>query len=127
MKPIKHPLLSEFSVSKTGAVVSKTGKIMQPRMHPTGYLMVALSERSYFVHKLVAMTYIVNPLLKERVMHLDGVKINNSVDNLFYANSNSFDELKIKYLYSCGNTVDRIAKGFNLSKVRVYQIVKEIC
>jgi hypothetical protein len=124
MKPIKHENLSHFRISETGAIVSSKGKLMQTRMHPSGYLVVGLDGKVYFVHKLVAMTYIPNPLAKDRVMHFDGNKINNYVDNLFYADSNNFKELQIRYLYGCGNSIERIAKVYELSNIRIYKMVK---
>ena len=124
MKPINHPLINDYYITRTGAVVNSQGNVIQPRLHATGYIIVSVNQRLYFVHKLVAATYLANPLNKERVLHFDGNKLNNLVDNLFYADETSFDKLKIRYLHKCGNSVERIAKVFNLSKVRVYQIVK---
>jgi len=138
MKPINHPLINDYYITRTGAVVSSQGNVMQPRLHATGYIIVSVNQRLYFVHKLVAATYLQLPKAlqndggnlnssnssKLKVLHFDGNKLNNLVDNLFYADDTSFDKLKIRYLHKCGNSVERIAKVFNLSKVRVYQIVK---
>jgi hypothetical protein len=140
MKPINHPLINDYYITRTGAVVSSQGNVMQPRLHATGYIIVSVNQRLYFVHKLVAATYLQLPKSlqndggnlnsssgsKLKVLHFDGNKLNNLVDNLFYADETSFDKLKIRYLHKCGNSVERIAKVFNLSKVRVYQIVKNI-
>lgn len=140
MKPINHPLINDYYITRTGAVVSSQGNVMQPRLHATGYIIVSVNQRLYFVHKLVAATYLQLPKAlqndggnsnsfsggKLKVLHFDGNKLNNLVDNLFYADDTSFDKLKIRYLHKCGNSVERIAKAFNLSKVRVYQIVKPL-
>jgi hypothetical protein len=156
MKPINHPLINDYYITRTGAVVSSQGNVMQPRLHATGYIIVSVNQRLYFVHKLVAATYLQLPKAlqndggnsnsssgsnsnsssgsklnssngsKLKVLHFDGNKLNNLVDNLFYADDTSFDKLKIRYLHKCGNSVERIAKVFNLSKVRVYQIVKPL-
>lgn len=123
-KPINIPELSHYRISNTGAVMSPKGKILKNQVHHTGYLMVSIEKRLYFNHKLVAITYLPNPLGMERVLHFDGAKVNNHVDNLFYADANSFRDLQIRYLYRCGNEVDRIAKVFELGRLRVYQIVK---
>lgn len=51
-----------------------------------GYLKVGLSKdnkkKSYFIHRLVAETYISNPNNLPQVNHIDEIKQNNNVNNL---------------------------------------------
>ena len=51
-----------------------------------GYVFVTLNKngkpKNYKVHRLVAKTFIPNPLNKAEVNHIDGNKLNNCVDNL---------------------------------------------
>lgn len=50
-----------------------------------GYIKVSLNSKHYSLHRIVAMTYILNPENKRTVNHKDGDKTNNCVDNLEWA------------------------------------------
>lgn len=60
--------------------------ILKPKIHENGLLSVLLNKagykRRYFVHDLLAMTFIDNPNGYTRVRHKDGNRSNNSMDNL---------------------------------------------
>jgi hypothetical protein len=72
--------------SDTKTPVRIYGKLMKPRLHRCGYLVIELSfnneKERYFVHRLVAMCFIPNPDNKPQVNHKDGNKSNNIVSNL---------------------------------------------
>ena len=84
-----------FAVSCSGEVLGRSGKILSLRNNGRGYKSVnALTEegskkyRNYYVHRLVAETWISNPdpdNLKE-VNHIDGNKSNNHMSNLEWVN-----------------------------------------
>ena len=57
-------------------------RILAPREHTGGYLRVQLSRKDFYIHRLVAETFIPNPENKPMVNHKDGNKHNNCVDNL---------------------------------------------
>lgn len=57
-------------------------KILAPRKHTGGYLRVQLSRKDFYIHRLVAETFIPNPENKTQVNHIDGNKHNNRVENL---------------------------------------------
>lgn len=83
------PLSSDYMVSSTGRILSyKRGdwRELQPYLGANGYLYVNLridmQTIRYYIHRLVAETYIPNPYDKRVVNHIDGDKLNNSVDNL---------------------------------------------
>lgn len=76
-----------YKVSNTGKVYSlDKSKVMKPWVINSGYYCIGLSNREIskrkLVHRLVALTFIENPLNKEQVNHIDGNKLNNNVDNL---------------------------------------------
>ena len=77
------------SLRKNGRPDNRKGKVLKPKVDRYGYEVVTLSKngkrKSYPVHRLVAMAFIDNPLQKETVNHIDGNKLNNSVENLEWA------------------------------------------
>ena len=58
------------------------GKILSPKTKTNGYLELSLSDRSRYVHRLVAETWIAAIPPKFTINHIDGVKSNNNVNNL---------------------------------------------
>ena len=77
-----------YEVSSLGRVMNvKTGRILKPGIHkPNNYLIVRLCNdkgiKSFFVHRLVAEAFILNPENLKTVDHIDSNKLNNNVDNL---------------------------------------------
>lgn len=78
------------SANQYGAVYTRKrkGKILKPFIDGKGnYLQVTFytegtNKRNYLVHRLVAQEFIPNPDNKLEVNHIDGNKLNNSIDNL---------------------------------------------
>jgi len=50
-----------------------------------GYYIVHINGKIYYVHRLLAMTYIENPENKKEIDHIDGNPSNNNLDNLRWA------------------------------------------
>jgi hypothetical protein len=74
-------------------------KILAQNYSEQGYLTVGHGGHRLKVHRLVAMAYLPNPESKGAVNHKDGVKDNNTVENLEWATrseniKHSFDVLK---------------------------------
>lgn len=78
--------LDHKTIRKNGRLDNRMGRILKPSMNKYGYLQVILTRngirKTYTVHQLVAKTFIVNPLKKPTVNHVDGNKLNNDVSNL---------------------------------------------
>ena len=62
------------------------GKILSTRTNNSGYVKVDLTknknQRTFFVHRLVAETFIPNLKKLPQINHKDGNKLNNNADNL---------------------------------------------
>lgn len=69
-----------------GGIRKQKEKILKPNIDKDGYFRVALTtnkkRKDYYVHRLVAQTFIKNTNNKNQVNHKDGNKQNNSIDNL---------------------------------------------
>jgi hypothetical protein len=74
------------SLDRFDGVHDRQGTIIKPTLKQNGYLQVGLRKhraRKWFgVHRLVAIHFIENPDNKPQVNHIDGNKLNNTVENL---------------------------------------------
>jgi len=78
------PGFNDYMVNTKGVIINrKTRKRLSPNDNGCGYLQVQFKNRkNYFVHRLVAQTFIPNYDNKPCVDHIDGNKKNNHVNNL---------------------------------------------
>lgn len=80
--------LDRISRNRYGEYIRK-GKLLTPNRTADGYLEVGIwdgeTSRNKSIHRLVAMTFISNPLNSLEVNHKDGNKENNTIDNLEWA------------------------------------------
>lgn len=82
----------KYQISNLGNVKAldykrtKKEKILKPRINSTGYMVVNLYKNAKFktfkIHRLIAQAFIINPENKPCINHIDGNKLNNSIDNL---------------------------------------------
>lgn len=93
LQQLKTPLtfypLKDFPnylISKEGIVLSLiTNRLMKQHVQQSGYYAVSIktdTSNFQFVHRLLATTFIPNPDNLPEVNHIDGNKLNNSLDNL---------------------------------------------
>jgi NUMOD4 motif/HNH endonuclease len=69
--------------------------ILKQKINRGGYCYITiygLKKKSYRIHRLVALSFIPNPLNKTSVNHKDGVKINNHVSNLEWVTTKENNE-----------------------------------
>lgn len=98
----------EYMISDTGAVHSiRRNLILKPKIDRYGYPAVLLTKpgvRKYTtVHRLVAETFIPNPLHKHTVNHKDENKLNNNASNLEW--------MTVRENCSYGTRTQRMAKS----------------
>ena len=90
-KLIINNKVTDYDIDTQGRIYShKTNKFLTGTIYNTGYQMVRLTingaKKGYAVHRLVAETFIPNPNNLPIVNHIDGNKLNNTIDNLEWVN-----------------------------------------
>ncbi len=139
IKPIKD--FENYGVSNKGYVYKnlkyglleinyKTHRI-KPYKSPSGYLFVRLSNKgktkTAYIHKLVAEHFLDFKKDKMKVVHIDGDKENNSVENLKIVPRLTKETLKDKILElkNQGKTIEEISKILNISIPYIYSLLKD--
>lgn len=73
-------------IFRNGRIMSYKDKLLKPSINQKGYARVWLysnfNRKQFFVHTLVAITFIDNPHNYNQINHKDGNKLNNTIDNL---------------------------------------------
>ncbi len=113
-----------YEVSSKGQI-SNYRKILSPFVNNSGYLVIDLkvngSRSKKLVHRLVAETFLGNPLNKKEVNHKDGNKLNNSIENLEWVTSSENKKhalqtgLKIYNIPTKGKKLGKASKYHNVS------------
>lgn len=107
-----------YEISNLGKVKNiNTKKILRSYKRKDGYLKIELtkekSNKTFYIHRLVAQTFILNPNNLFFVNHKDEDKTNNCVDNLEWCTQ--------KYNNKYGTRGKRIANSLNI-KVNQYDL-----
>lgn len=107
-----------YEVADNGMVKNKkTGRILKPATDKYGYFYYVLcvkgERKTVKAHRLVALTFIPNPLDKPTVNHKNGVRTDNRVKNLEWATykEQSNDPLTYHNLYNASLKRDFKAMG----------------
>ena len=139
IKPIKN--FENYGVSNKGYVYKnlkyglleinyKTHRI-KPHKSPSGYLFVRLSNKgktkTAYIHKLVAEYFLDFKKDKMKIVHIDGNKENNSVENLKLIPKLTKTVLKDKVLElrSKGKTIEEISRVLDISTSYIYSFLKD--
>lgn len=81
-----------YAATEDGQIWSyRSKKFLKPSVNHCGYPQVILSKdnnkKCYFLHKLIALTYIPNPTGLPEVNHKSEIKTDNSISNLEWCDS----------------------------------------
>jgi hypothetical protein len=108
----------EYFVSNLGRFKNSFGKIMNNyKVNDNGYIRVYIQNKTYALHRLVALTFIENLETKEQVNHIDGNKLNNAVTNLEW-NTCSENNLH-KFKIGLGNNFTRKITQYDLQMNKI--------
>jgi hypothetical protein len=133
------PFNEMYSVTEDGKVINnKRNKEKKACIDKHGYLKVGLNDQNkkYFVHRLVALTYIENPDNKETVNHKDGNKLNNHISNLEWMtnkenlkhayNNNLTKGIPVKCTKTgkTWNSISQAAKENNINPGHLYNMLQ---
>lgn len=89
-----------WHVSSHGRCCDTRGRISQGYLHGSGYLRINILNHMYYVHRVVAISFLGTPSEQAwQVHHRDGNPANNRVDNLEYVTA------KQNIRYSHANTI----------------------
>lgn len=84
---LKNKGITAYMFSDESGISNSTlSRILKNRKDGTGYFSVNLSvgctTKTYSIHRLVANHFIENPHNKKQVNHINGIKIDNRIENL---------------------------------------------
>lgn len=113
-----------YYISNEGKIKNKKCYIRKFQTDKSGYYRVSFRNKErktkqFFVHRLVAITFIENPLNKPQVNHKDLDKKNNNVENLEWCNNS--ENIKHAYL---NNILCQKGSKNNSSKLKEKQVIE---
>lgn len=116
-----------FAVDIEGNVCNiTTGNSCKPQLTPDGYLRVTTKykgkSRNAVVHRLLAIAFIPNPNQLPQVNHIDGIKTNNSIDNLEWCTNQDNSD----HANSSGLRDSMLGEGSHFN-VHSEDIIKTVC
>ena len=82
-------------INKNGIIYNNNIKREYIYSEKSGYKKVNIDKKQKHVHRLVALAYIPNPENKPCVMHKDGDKLNNNIDNLEWSTNSEIRQNSI--------------------------------
>ena len=116
----------KYFVSNLGRFKNSSGTIMNNyKVNDNGYIRVYIYNKTYALHRLIALAFIENPENKEQVNHIDGNKLNNSVINLEFV-TNQENQIH-KFQNGLGNNFTRKITQYDLqmNKIKDFNSIVE--
>lgn len=119
--------LDKFIKGKANSTVLRKGKLLKKSIDKDGYLIIGLTNelglKTKKVHRLVCEAFILNPLNKLQVNHINGIKNDNRLENLEWCTQSENEKHSFRVL---GKQVNNgIKSNFcKLTEIEVLQIRK---
>ena len=116
----------KYYVSNLGRFKNSFETIMENyKINENGYIRVSIYNRTFVLHRLVALTFLENPHNKQQVNHIDGNKLNNSVSNLEFV-TNQENQIH-KYKSGLGNNFTRkiVQYDLEMNKIKEFNSIVE--
>jgi len=114
----------EYFVSNLGRFKNSCGVIMDNyKINDNGYIRVYIFNKTFALHRLIALAFIDNPVKKEQVNHINGNKLNNKIENLEWV-TNSENQLH-KFKIGLGNKTTRkiIQLDLQLNEIKQFNSI----
>ena len=110
-----------YFVSSLGRFKNKKGVIMKDyKPHHSGYIYLRVNIQKYSLHRLVAQAFIPNLENKPFVNHIDGNKINNSVNNLEWVTCSENNSHNHKIGLTKGHTRKIIQYDLEMNEIKKF-------
>lgn len=95
------------------------------KVNDNGYIRVYIQNKTYTLHRLVAITFIENLENKKQVNHIDGNKLNNTISNLELV-TNKENQIH-KFQIGLGNNFTRKITQYDLqmNKIKDFNSITE--
>ena len=87
------------------------------KVNDNGYIRVYIYNKTFALHRLIALAFLDNPENKEQVNHIDGIKLNNSVENLEFV-TNQENQIH-KFKIGLGNNFTKKITQFDLEMNKI--------
>ncbi len=123
---------NNYSVSNRGYIKNlKTKKIIKGSLDKiSGYMRTAIKKTSFFIHRIVAITFLPNPENKKTVNHKNKNRTDNRIENLEWSthaeqNEHKNNKNKEYKVHNNGKTILRIRKKNNIEENTDDEIIEE--
>ena len=115
-----------YYISSLGRFKNKKGVIMcNYKPHHSGYIYLRVNIKKYALHRLVALAFIENLETKHFVNHIDGNKVNNSVNNLEWLTCSENNLHSHKMGLTNGHKRKIIQYDLEMNEIKKFDTIKE--
>ena len=113
-----------YYVSNLGRFKNSSGIIMNNyKVNENGYIRVYIYNKTYALHRLIALAFVENIDNKEQVNHIDGNKLNNSVANLEWVTNRENQIHKFKIGLGNNHTRKIVQYDLEMNKIKEFESI----